>query len=359
MRVLLLTRYGRTGASSRLRSLQYLPHLATEGIDVTVAPLFSNKYVAALYAGTPRLGEALLGYGARLRALAKVAQYDLVWVEKELFPFLPAVVEFLWGSAGTRYVVDYDDALFHRYDCHPNPIVRLLLGRKIDKVMRHSTLVIAGNEYLGSRARAAGSARVEIIPTVVDTTKYKVARAEGGERPVIGWIGSPGTARYLSEVVEPLCAVQQECGANIRLIGSGPVNLGRLECEVLEWRESSEAELLKSIDIGIMPLPDNPWERGKCGYKLIQYMACGKPVVASPVGVNREIVEHGVNGFLANTPEEWRESLAALASNRELRDSMGAAGRRKVEERYSLQATAPVLADLLKSAKNTENARNI
>jgi glycosyltransferase involved in cell wall biosynthesis len=133
------------------------------------------------------------------------------------------------------------------------------------------------------------------------------------------------------------------------LIGSGNVIFPDVRVEILPWSEETEVALLQTCDVGIMPLPDEPWTRGKCGFKMIQYMACGLPVVASPVGVNKEIVEHGVNGFLAVTNDEWLTALSTLRDNPELRRKMGAAGRRKVEEKYCLQVTAPQYVKLLQS----------
>jgi len=217
-------------------------------------------------------------------------------------------------------------------------------------VMLHAEVVIAGNAYLAAYAHDAGAKRVEIIPTVIDLKRYPVVSTEKRDKVItIGWIGSPSTAKYLQEITPALVEVCAEGKAKVRLIGSGLVDLPDVDAEVLTWNEDTEADLMHSFDIGIMPLPDEPWARGKCGFKLIQYMACGLPVIASPVGVNCEIVEHGVNGFLASTKNEWIQALLMLRGNSELRWTMGAAGRRKVEEQYCLQVTAPKLVSLLQS----------
>lgn len=353
MRLLALTRYGRMGASSRLRTLQYIERLQTNGFEVDVSPLFSDRYLDALYHGGSRLGPALSGFYHRLSSILRARRYDAVWVEKELMPFLPALAEHALVRMHVPWIVDYDDALFHRYDQHDNIWVRRVLGHKIDTVMRLATVVVAGNEYLAERARAAGAKQVEIVPTVVDLQRYK-PRGDGDRRRcTIGWIGSPSTAKYLASVAEPLAQLQRRYDVGIRLVGAGNIELAGCDAEIVEWQEDQEVAQVASFDIGIMPLPDTPWERGKCGYKLIQYMACGLPVVASPVGVNERIVTHNENGYLASTPNEWENSLSHLIGDDRLRQRMGRSGRRKVEEHYCLDVAAPRLEALLRSVVST------
>lgn len=204
MRVLLLSRYGDLGASSRVRYLQYLGDFQERGWTVEISPLFSNAYLEALYGGTGRFRETVVGYVGRLYALLRARKFDVLIIEKELFPFLPAWFERVLSGLGVPYVVDYDDALFHRYDLNRRAVVRAVLGRKIDAVMRHAALVIAGNEYLADRARAAGARSIEIIPTVVDTERYRPV-AERVEGPlVVGWIGTPKTSYYLETLLPML-----------------------------------------------------------------------------------------------------------------------------------------------------------
>jgi glycosyltransferase involved in cell wall biosynthesis len=249
----------------------------------------------------------------------------------------------------TPYVLDYDDAIFHRYDRHPNIMVRILLGQKIDRVMKGAALVVAGNDYLADRARHAGANRIEYLPSVVDLDRYPPGRDQKREHPAIGWIGSPVTARYLHLVHPALAQVCSGNRARLIVVGGGDIEIGGVPTESHPWSEQTEVSAISSFDIGIMPVPDEPWERGKCGYKLIQYMACGLPVVASPVGANNQIVENGVNGFLASTMPQWVHALNALIDDPILSEQMGKAGRRKAEEKYCLQVTAPRLANLLRS----------
>lgn len=349
MKLLILSRYGPMGASSRLRALQYRPSLEAAGIVVEVSSFFDDAYLQALYAGRREPIKTIGYYLSRMRKLISYQKPDVIWLEKEGFPWLPFFIEKAIFPKGVPIVSDYDDAVFHRYDQHTNSIIRNLLGSKIDAVMAASDLVMAGNAYLAEHSLKAGAQRVEIIPTVVDITAYStIPQPASDGRPRIGWIGTPTTWRaYGTPMVPMLADLATEHSALVRVVGAGQEAPTDKHFENLPWSEKTESDLIQGMDVGLMPLDDSPWSRGKCGYKLIQYMACGLPVVASPVGVNSDIVEHGVNGFLASTEAEWREALNTLLCNKELRQRMGAKGRKRVEARYSIQVYGPKVAGLL------------
>jgi glycosyltransferase involved in cell wall biosynthesis len=350
IRVLMLTRYGEMGASSRVRMLQYCPWLKAAGFRVTVSPFFDDAYLRVLYRdGRRQPLRVAQAYVRRLVALAGAGRFDLIWVEKEVLPFLPGFLEGLLPRLGVPVVVDYDDALFHRYDLHPASAVRQALGRKLVALIRGARLVTAGSPYLVDYARSAGAPLVEQIPTVVDLARYPFRPEPASNELRIGWIGSPSTSAYLALVGAALAQLAIERAVRLVTVGAGPLPDLVVPLECHPWSETTEASLLATVHIGIMPLPDEPWERGKCGYKLIQYMACGRPVVASPVGVNRDIVTSEV-GFLADKPDEWLDALRRLAEDSALRQAMGAAGRCKVESGYSLEVTAPRLVRLLQGA---------
>lgn len=356
LKVTLFSRYSRLGPSTRLRSLQYLGELERRGIDVEVQALFPDSYLEDLYGGRPQAAKytAWRYYGQRIAELMRRREHDLAWVEGELFPYLPYGLEAMLSRHARPYVVDYDDALFHKYDLSPSPVIRRVLGRKIDRVMARSACVIAGNPYLAARAERAKAGRVEIIPTVVDEQRYPPVSHENRAQPVIGWIGSPATEHYALDIRDVLLEACAGGAARLVLVGARPEVAARFEgvaVDVLPWSEATEAALIADMDIGIMPLRDGPWERGKCGYKIIQYMACGLPVVASPVGVNADIVRHGENGFLAADDDDWRRALRQLIDSPELRARQGQAGRRRVEDHYSLASQAPRLADVLRTAE--------
>lgn len=353
MKILLLTRYGRLGASSRVRFLEYVSLFEKNGIEVDVSPLLSNNYLKALYSGYTSWREVLSGYLNRMKLLRSLPNYDVVWLEKELFPFCPAIIERFFGLLGIRYVVDYDDAIFHNYDQHRFWLVRKILGKKIDVVMRNATCVLAGNEYLAARARAAGAPYVELIPTVVDLVRYSPRAHLVSARPVIGWIGSPATQRYLVGIKDALKKACQRHNARLMLVGATEqmvAEFSGLDIDIVPWSEASEVELIRQMDIGIMPLPDGPWEKGKCAYKLIQYMACSVPVIASPVGVNIDVVNGSLCGLLADDSAQWEAALLQLLESPIQRAVLGDAGRKAVEKIYSLQAQAPVLRQIFNTS---------
>ena len=356
IKVLVLTKYGRLGASSRMRSLQYLPWFEQAGLQVTVHPLLSDEFLSLRYQqGTYGLWSLLKAYARRLCALTARQQFDVVWIEKEALPWWPLWLELVL-LRGVPYVLDYDDAIFHNYDQHANSWVRRLFGRRLDELMAQATVVVGGNNYLVQRARDAGAPWVEMVPTVIDLARYPSQPQTLVEPPInvglprVVWIGSPSTVRYLQLIREHLQALAARQPFVLRVIGGGAVNLPGVQLEVVAWTEASEVENISACQVGVMPLLDSVWERGKCGYKLIQYMACGLPVVASGVGVNSEIVRHGENGFVANTADEWVTALDKLLQSPSLRRQMGAAGRHRVENEYCIQKTGPRTAQLLRLA---------
>jgi glycosyltransferase involved in cell wall biosynthesis len=324
--------------------------LRSYGWHIDVIPFFSDEYIEKLYLNKSRIIEIIIAYFKRLLALIESKKYDLLWIEKELFPFLPATAERVFRILRIRYLVDYDDALFHRYDLNKSLLVKVFLSRKIDKVMRNSDLVIAGNDYLAERAKKAGAERIEVIPTVIDLNRYPTIEKinnKNKKQLIVGWIGTPKTSHYLHSLREVFKSLKSEYEVRFIGVGASRQSLGDLPVEPQEWSEFTEVELIRQFDIGIMPLSDSPWERGKCGYKLIQYMACGLPVVASPVGVNKVIIDQNVNGLLANDNEQWKKALSFLLSNSTKRKEMGMNGRRKVEEWYSIQVQAPRIKNLI------------
>lgn len=342
-KILFLPRYSRRGASSRLRTYQYLPHLEAAGIEVRVAPLFNDRYLQELYSGRGiSWTNVTRCYLRRLMLLFTVSDYDGVVIEKELFPFLPAWAEWWLSKRRGGYVVDYDDAVFHNYDLHPRRWVRWLLGKKISKVMRYSRQVRAGNDYLKEKALLAGAKEVLMLPTVVDGGRYGVAIGRSPKALVkVGWIGSPTTLKYVKDLLPVLERVNQRHPFELVIIGGGTgLGFSGKETTVI-WSEAHEVGEIQKLDIGIMPLSDTPWERGKCGYKLIQYMACGLPVLGSPIGVNKKLVVNGVNGFLASDESDWERHLDRLLADKPLRDRLGLEGNKMVKEHYTLQCVLP------------------
>jgi glycosyltransferase involved in cell wall biosynthesis len=352
LRLLMLTRYGRLGASSRVRSHQFVSYLESAGFTVKLVPLLDDSYITALYAGRrigflPHLPGTFL---RRWRNLREASDFDLVWIEKDALPWIPTALEQVLLPKSTPLVLDYDDAVYHNYAGPRSRLAQLLLRDKIPRLMRRAELVVAGNKDIAEYARAAGAKAVEVIPSSVDTTRYMARPDGGGDVTVVGWIGNPGTSAYLDLVANALIEASTQVPFRFVAIGALEVPRIGLSTAVVPWTEETEAAELSRIDVGIMPLPDRPFERGKSGYKLVQYMAAGKPSLASPVGANAEIVEHGRTGFLASTPQEWKDRLVELLQDRELRARMGWAGRARCEAEFSLAVSAPRLARLLQGA---------
>ncbi len=348
-RVLALTKYGPAAASTRQRLLQYFPALRAAGFQVDVRPLLDDDYVATLGNGAsypiPRLFGA---YARRFADLRTAPRYGLLWVYAELFPRLPGLFEALAVKAGPPVLYDFDDAFFHDHERSA------LLHNKLRPLVAGAAAVSAGNIYLGERARRWND-DVAIIPTSVNTDRYVPAASHASTFPTIGWIGSPSTWTYVRPLLPTLASLCGSGRARFLAVGAGREAEGdRFDgMEIRAWSEEREIADVQAMDIGIMPLPDEPWARGKCGYKLLQYMACGLPTVASPVGVNAQIVRDGRTGILARSENDWRTALRHLIDTPVDRTRLGAAGRARVVSDYSLATWAPRVVDLFQRASKT------
>ena len=347
IKVLGLALYGSVAASTRYRLLQYQSLLREHDIDLDVHSLLSNIYLTRRFRGASQpIGNMLTSGVLRLKQLICQGNYDCAIVHCEMFPLLPGIIES--RLLKIPYIYDFDDAFYLKYRSKRYRYVSSFLENKFSSVISRASAVSAGNTILKNYADGF-SDNTHLMPTVVDVNRYKVLVNNENTKFTVGWIGSPSTSQYLDKIVTPLSMLGNSDSIRLTVIGGKAPSILNIEVVELFWQEDTEVQEINNFDIGIMPLPDNSWERGKCGFKLIQYMACGLPVVASPVGVNCEIVEHGVNGFLAETPEEWEIALRTLLSDPELRKRMGKAGREKIERQYSLQVTGPRLTELLKT----------
>jgi hypothetical protein len=219
--LLLLTRYGRNGASSRVRHYNYVPALRQAGFDVTIAAFFDDDYIDRLYGGKPPPIAALIkAYGARFRQLVGSKRYDLLWIEKEVFPWLPIALERTL-LARRPYVVEYDDPWYLRYAHYSQAIVRYLVGRKLESLVAHASAVVTGNStVLADWARSSGARRLVELPSCVDVDRYPILPFPNGPF-TIGWIGTPVTAKYLALVAEPIRQLQTKHGARLIAIGVG------------------------------------------------------------------------------------------------------------------------------------------
>lgn len=342
-----------------MRFLQYFPTLKESGVEICWSPLLRDDYLMRLYAGKSKnFLQIILYYIARFFVLLGAKKFDFVWIEKELFPGCPAWAERCLSLFGVNYIVDYDDAVFHNYGLGAN-FWRRLLRKKIAIVMRCAAIVVCGNDYIKRYAVAAGARRIEIIPTVIDLTRYSVRSSYSNpptterEPIIIGWIGSPSTTSYLNIITPALCELSKRYAIRLCLMGAKISEIKFSGNELFQvdyraWSEVDEVSCIKEFDVGVMPLTDTPWAHGKCGYKLIQYMACGVPCIASPIGANKEIIIDNLNGYWADNLQQWVESFSSLIDDTEKKHAFGMAGRQHVEANYSLQVTAPYLISLFK-----------
>ena len=351
MKLLAYTKYDREAASTRVRLLQFAPALAAAGIAIEHRPLLGNDYVRSLTGGAAASKPAIAAaYARRLADLLRRPDADLLWVYAELLPWLPAGFERLILRHRLPIVYDLDDAFFVPYAKHRRPAIRRLLGHKLEPLMRGAAAITCGNAYLRDHASQFNDNAL-VVPTVVDTDCYVPTPVSLEAGPVIGWIGSPSTWVNVRPLLPLLERLHRDTGARIRVVGAGEAAAAdRFDgLDLVDWTEHQEIAEVQRFTIGIMPLIDAPFQRGKSGYKLVQYMACGLPAVASPVGVNAQIVSDGETGFLAGSEAEWDAALRRLLGDPGLRARLGQAGRARAVHDYSLKSQAPRLIALFRS----------
>ncbi len=356
VKILFWVPYPKEGQSNRFRVEQYLPYLDAEGIGYSLRPFVSSEFYRVLYqpGGFPRKFYFFIkSFLRRIIDLLSIFKYDLVLVHREAFPFGPPIFEILAFKCFKKPLVhDFDDAIFLGERSEANRAISFLKNPgKVARIISFSQQVIVGNNYLNEYAEQFNK-NITVIPTPIDTEKYKPFNSPHEKNGVVvGWIGSHSTAGYLLELKDVFQQLKKDnSDLVIRLIGAEKYEklLPGTECRA--WRLKDEIEELGSFDIGLMPMPDNPWTKGKCAFKLLLYMSMGIPAVCSPVGMNEEVIRDGENGFFASTSEEWLKKIQVLVSDRDYRMKIGAAGRRSVQEKYDLKLWAPVFIGVLKEA---------
>jgi glycosyltransferase involved in cell wall biosynthesis len=338
----------------RFRLEQWEPLLREFGVETRFEAFESPELNALIYqpGGTlEKISLIVKAFNRRFSLLSSIKEFDVVYIFREAALLGPAIIERRIARLGIPIVFDFDDAIFIPYISPSNGLLSLLkFPWKTRAICRLSTHIMAGNQYLAEYA-ARVNKNVAIVPTTIDLDKYTLeVPTATPDRLTIGWTGSYSTVQHL----DTLRAVLQRLGKGenfrLRVIGTANYKIEGVDAEALPWNSSSEIADLRSVDIGIMPLPDNRWTKGKCGLKALQYMALGIPVVCSPVGVNSEIIQDEKNGFLASTEEEWVERLTRLLHSADLRSRVGLAGRATVESKYCARAQAPRVYDILRSA---------
>ncbi len=358
MKILAIVPY-LTGVSpgQRYRIEQWAPFLARQGVRLEFAPFECANLNQRLYQPGQfgRKGRLIVqAMARRARLLSQVQHYDAVYIYREAALLGPEVFEKLL-AARVPLVYDFDDAIYLPASSQANEKLAFLKSpAKVARICTLATRVIAGNKYLANWAKMHNP-NVSVVPSTIDLGLYNYekfgpnARASKTGPPLIGWSGSTTTIPHLNTIRGALQKLARIEPFLFRFIGPSDWSLEGVEVQNVRWKASTEALDLSALDVGLMPLPDEPWTRGKCGMKALQYMALGIATVASPVGVNKDIIRYGDNGFLASTEDEWLQVLATLLRDKAARARVGEAGRRTVEAEFSAQVQAPRVAELFLS----------
>jgi glycosyltransferase involved in cell wall biosynthesis len=353
MRLLFLTSGPRV-PSSRFRVLQYLPGLAAAGWSCTVRASRPAKYDGLPVIGFRGAQSVRRWFRGLDLAAARRERYDAIVLERELLSGVDdTALEEQFRAATPALVLDIDDGL------------HVTAPEKFRRLVRMSDLVLAGNATIAAAAqKVGGRGRVVVLPTVVDTQRYRAEPATERRPVVVGWTGLASNYRELAPLVPVLRRAAAETPFELQLIAERRPRPTELDLTGLDWRwfpwsEADEIERLARFDLGLMPLADTPWNRAKCGLKAIQYQALGRPCVASPVGVNQELIDDGASGFLPSDDEGWFAAVTVLVRNADLREAMGEAGRERIERTYSLEAQSPRWIDAVRSAAAAGRARAI
>jgi glycosyltransferase involved in cell wall biosynthesis len=345
--------------SQRFRFEQYLPHLRARGIDCDFSPLLSERDDKIFYSPGRVAQKARIGLSGLARRALETSRFSLpgryqaVYVQREAFFALGPIFEHR-AARRVPLVFDFDDAIWVPGVSEANKHLAFL--KAPDRTLRllpDAALVLAGNEYLADFARRYAR-RVEIVPTTIDTDEYAPLPSRPERDMVcVGWSGSFSTIQHFELARPVLRRLQQRLGAKVRfkVIGDPKFRDDELGIVGEPWRKATEVQDLLDIDVGIMPLPDDEWARGKCGLKGLQYMALEIPAIMSPVGVNTQIIADGVDGFTPRSDDEWLERLVLLVEDRARRLEMGRRARKTVVDRYSVHAWKDRYVELFRSLR--------
>ncbi len=348
MNVLLLAQ-APNSPSTRFRILPYLERMKSARIRCVLSPLPSPAaHHLALARATFHAREIL----SRVRGLSRTRDFDVVLLQKKLASIPLRGLDLLLSAARGRLLYDFDDAVFLPHEGIMTGLKGKLLQARDQtrKLIQMSKAVTAGNDYLAGFARRYCD-RVHLVPTAVDPEKLK-PRAKSGRAIVVGWSGSASTNKYLNLVAPALQRAWRKHRFKVLVMSSSAegLDLGSVPFDFHPWSAETEAETIARFDIGLGPLPRDDWARGKCALKLLQYMACEVPAVASPVGANADVIHHAQNGLLADGLDEWEEALNQLVESPALRKQLGKAGRATVIERYSTDVVWPKFLRALEEA---------
>lgn len=334
--------------SQRFRMEQWQPYLEQQGITLDLHPFADKKLMTLLHRPGNLAAKAKALSGAFLRRCFEVTtlrRYDAVLIHRAACILGPAVLERVIALSGKPVIFDFDDAIYLLHTTTANKFFGWLkFPGKTASICRESSHIVVGNSYLADYAYQHNR-RVTIIPSSVDTDRYRPSNNLGRKGPVvIGWMGSSTSQTHLESFAPVLRDVCVRPDVVLRVVSDREPELPGVRFEWRRWSAESEVSELAGFDIGIMPMPDDKWARGKCAMKALLYMSVGVPVICSAVGTNREVIRHGENGFLAASPEEWLIHLDSMIGDPNQRGRLGSAGRQTVEEGYSMSRCAEKFA---------------
>ncbi|MCK9612614.1 MAG: glycosyltransferase family 4 protein [Bacteroidales bacterium] len=327
----------------RFRFEQYLGYLSQKGFTCEISFLLSEKDDKFFYRNGNYLRKFFILIKSiliRFKDLRRIKDFDIVFIYREAVMYGSTFFERQFKRKGAQIILDFDDSIWLMDVSEANKDLKWLKRpSKTSELIQISNMVFVGNNYLADYTRQFNH-NVRIIPTTLDTNNIPLKEYIPSEKICIGWTGSRTTIKHFELAVPILKKIKEKYNNKIKfkLISDAPGNIDNLLLEFCKWNKDTEIGDLQEFDIGIMPLPDDEWSRGKCGFKGLQYMALGIPAVLSPVGVNTEIVQDGVNGFLAANDEEWIEKLSLLIESPDLRKKIGLNGRKTIVEKYSFNA---------------------
>lgn len=336
----------------RYRIEQWVPHLETQGIAVELLPFADEALMRLLHQPGhhwAKVAGLVRCFGRRVRLLFRLREYDALYLFRAVSIVGPALLEYVLPWLRRPVIFDFDDAIYLLHTTAANRHFGWLkFPGKTASLCRLSSHVVVGNSYLADYARQFNST-VSVIPTSIDTDQYQ-PRGDKGEangRIVVGWTGSSTSQTHLEWFAPVLRELRTRRDVEIRVISNREPVLPGIPYVWREWTPETEVEELSQFDLGIMPMPDDEWARGKCALKALQYMAMGTPTICAAVGANCEVIQHGENGMLAYTDEEWLTAMTALIDSATLRERLGRAGRQTIEERYSMRHCANLFAQVV------------
>ena len=360
-RILFLANYPADVApGQRYRFEQYIPYLESRGFECAVSPLFSLKdlqYLKLSGFAFKKIVLTIKSIWKRLKEVLSYRNYDIIFIYREALFVGPPIIEWYLSKLKVKTILDFDDAIWMYEDSSAGALAKLLrFPQKTKYIINNVDQVIVGNKYLAEFCQAHSKSNVAIIPSTIDLNVYKFEEKakEHGSPVVVGWTGSPSTVKHYEIIMPALIKLKDIFKDRIEFVLIGEPNYIDKDLGIIgrEWKSKTEVSDLKQIDIGLMPLPDDEWTRGKCGMKALQYMALGIPAVVSPVGANTNIILDGVNGFWAREIQDWVEVVSKLVENPELRKRIGLKGREAVSEKFSTQSQQEEVAKIFENLIN-------